>query len=156
MGTRNHYLSCLLLLILLLGLGGCGSVSVNGAIQPTPSPTPIPSPTPTPTTPTPTPTPAASPSRFVFGVVDFEADGFFAGKINSSTGQITRVNSNPIANPLGQNIVIQLLSDSKGRFLYALNIGASSFGIQFGQIGISAFQVNQSSGMLAPAPGQIL
>jgi 6-phosphogluconolactonase (cycloisomerase 2 family) len=89
-------------------------------------------------------------------VIDFEAEGFFAGKINSSTGQITRVNSNPIANPLGQNIVVQLVTDPKGRFLYALNIGASSFGIQFGQIGISAFQINQSSGMLAPAPGQIL
>jgi len=88
-------------------------------------------------------------------VIDFEADGFFAGKINSSTGQITRVNKNPIANPLGQNIVVQLLSDPKGRFLYALDIGASSFGIQFGQIGISAFRINKSSGMLAPAPGQI-
>jgi 6-phosphogluconolactonase (cycloisomerase 2 family) len=145
-------LSCLAMLALIAGLTGCGGVSANGAITPTPSPTGTPSPTPSPS---PTPTPPGH-QNFVFGVVDFEADGFFGGKINHSTGQITRINSNPIANPLGQNIVTQLLADPKGRFLYALNIGASSFGIQFGQIGISAFQINQSSGMLAPAPAQIV
>jgi 6-phosphogluconolactonase (cycloisomerase 2 family) len=156
MYSWKHTHSCLALLALIAGLAGCGGVSANGAIKPTPSPTPSPTGTPSPTpSPSPTPTPPGH-QNFVFGVVDFEADGFFGGKINSSTGQITRVNSKPIANPLGQNIVVQLVVDPKGRFLYALDIGASSFGIQFGQIGISAFQINQSSGMLAPAPGQML
>jgi 6-phosphogluconolactonase len=156
MYSWKHTLACLAPLALIAGLAGCGGVSANGAITPTPTPTPSPTGTPSPTpSPSPTPTPPTH-SNFVFGVIDFEADGFFAGKINSSTGQITRVNSNPIANPLGQNIVVQLVADPKGRFLYALDIGASSFGIQFGQIGISAFQINQSSGMLAPAPGQML
>ncbi len=50
----------------------------------------------------------------------------------------------------------QLLADPKGRFLYALDLGASSFGIQFGQLGISAFQINQNSGSLTPSPGQIV
>lgn len=157
MYSWKQTLSCLALLALIAGLAGCGGVSANGAIQPTPSPTPSPTGTPSPTpSPSPTPTPPGHQS-LIFGVTDFEADGFFAGKINSSTGQITRVNSNsnPIANPLGQNIVIQLVADPKGRFLYALNIGASSFGIQFGHIGISAFQISQNSGMLKASPGQI-
>ena len=149
-------LSCLALLALIAGLAGCGGVSASGAITPTPSPTPSPTGTPSPTpSPSPTPTPPGH-SNLIVGVVDFEADGFFVGKINSSSGHITRVNSNPVANPLGQNIVVQLVTDPHGRFLYALNIGASSFGIQFGQIGISAFQVSQSSGMLSPAPAQIV
>jgi 6-phosphogluconolactonase (cycloisomerase 2 family) len=153
MRFRKHYLLCLAFLALLVVLTGCGSVQVNGAITPTPTPTP----SPTPSTPTPTPTPASlTPSRFVFGVIDFEAEGFFAGKINSATGQVTLVTSRAIENPLGQNIVIQLLADPKGRFLYALDIGASSFGIQFGKIGIGAFQINQSSGTLTPARSQIL
>ncbi len=178
MNFRKDYLSCLLVLTLLfvslLGLAGCGGVSANGAIQPTPTPLPTPSPTPgepepepepspsptpSPTgSPSPTPTPSghATASRFVFGVIDFEAEGFFGGKIDSATGQITPVAAQPTNNPLGQNIVVQLLADPKGRFLYALDVGASSFGIQFGQVGISAFQVNQSSGSLTPSPKQIV
>jgi 6-phosphogluconolactonase (cycloisomerase 2 family) len=161
MSSRKHHLSCLLLPVLLLGLAGCGSVSVNGAAQPTPTPTPspgMPTPTPTPTpTATPTPTPVAlMPSRFVYGIIDFEAEGFFGGRINSGTGQVTPISGNPVANPLGQNIVVQMLADPKGRFLYALDIGASSFGIQFGQIGIAAFQINRSSGVLTQAQQQIV
>ncbi|HLK52883.1 MAG TPA: beta-propeller fold lactonase family protein [Candidatus Angelobacter sp.] len=179
MNSRKDYLSCLLLLALfalLVGLAGCGGVSANGAISPTPTPTPSPSPSPTPGEPEPEPGPSPSPSpsptgspsptptpgghnsasRFVFGVIDFEAEGFFGGKIDSATGQITPVAGQPANNPLGQNVVGQLLADPKGRFLYALDLGASSFGIQFGQLGISAFQINQNSGSLTPSPKQIV
>ena len=177
MNSRN-YLSCLLLpvlLVLLFGLAGCGGVSASGAITPTPTPLPSPSPSPSPTpgepepepSPSPSPSPTGSPSPtptptppghntasgFVFGVIAFEADGFFGGKIDSATGQITAVAA--ANNPLGQNVVVQLLADPKGRFLYALNQGASSFGIQLGQPGISAFQINQNSGSLTPSPGQV-
>ena len=177
MNSRN-YLSCLLLLALLfvslLGLAGCGGVSASGAITPTPTPLPTPSPTPGEPEPEPEPSPSPSPSptgspsptptpsghntasQFVFGVIDFEAEGFFGGKIDSATGQITPVAGQPVNNPLGQNIVGQLLADPKGRFLYALDLGASSFGIQFGQLGISAFKINQSSGSLTPSPKQIV
>jgi 6-phosphogluconolactonase (cycloisomerase 2 family) len=181
MNSRKDYLSCLLLFavfVLLLGLAGCGGVSANGAITPTPTPTPAPSPSPTPGEPEPEPSPSPSPSptgspspsptptpvghnsasvsRFVFGVIDFEAEGFFAGKIDNATGQITPVAGQPANNPLGQNIVVQLLADPKGRFVYALDVGAFAFGTQIGQFGISAFQVNQNSGSLAPSPKQIV
>ena len=153
MSSRKHFLSCLLSFSLVFVLAGCGGLSVKGAIQPAPSPSPG-NPTPTPSA-TPSPTPAnLTASRFVYGVVDFEADGFFSGQIDSATGHITQVKGNPTANPLGQNIVVQLLADPKGRFLYALDIGASSFGVQFGQIGISAFKVDQSTGSLVAAPAQ--
>lgn len=51
--------------------------------------------------------------------------------------------------------MLQVLSDPQGRFLYSLNLGASSFGIQFGQIGIGAYTINQSSGAISPS-GQVI
>ena len=49
-----------------------------------------------------------------------------------------------------------MVADPRGRFLYALNLGASSFGMQFGQIGIAGYQIDRASGRLIPAPGQII
>ena len=140
-------------------LAGCGSGKTQASLaSPTPTPTPgapAPSPTPTPTptvspSPTPTPTPVAA-SRFIYAIIDFEADGFFGGKINSTTGAVSLIPGSPFDDELGQNIVLQVLSDPQGRFLYSLNLGASSFGVQFGQIGIGAYTINQSSGVISPS-----
>lgn len=129
---------------------------VSGAISPTPSPTPMPTASPTPSpviSPTPTPTPTVAASRFIYGIIDFEADGgFFGGAINGSSGQVTPLSGNPFSNTLGQNIVIQVIADPQGRFLYSLNVGASSFGIQFGKPGINEYQISRSNGNLQPVP----
>ncbi|HKW76975.1 MAG TPA: beta-propeller fold lactonase family protein [Terriglobales bacterium] len=144
---------------LLTACGGSGHASASFAPSPTPTPTPgspVPSPTASPTpSPTPAPTPLAA-SRFVYAIIDFEADGYFGGSINSTTGAVSLIPGSPFNNALGQNIVLQVLSDPQGRFLYSLNLGASSFGIQFGQIGIGAYTINQSSGAIAPSPTQII
>lgn len=152
---------------LLTGCGGSGHASASFAPSPTPTPTPgAPAPTPTPTpgvspSPTPTPTPSPTPtplapSRFVYAVIDFEADGYFGGTINSTTGAVSLIPGSPFDNALGQNIVLQVLPDPKGRFLYSLNLGASSFGFQFGQIGIGSYTINQSSGVITPSPTQVI
>lgn len=131
------------LCIALAVLAGCGGVSGSSNLQPTPSPTPGASPS---------PTPAAAVSRFIYGITVFESDmGYEGGTINS-TGKVT-----PIApfntSPLGQNIVPQLIAHPSGRFLYALNLGASSFGIMFGTPGIAELAINQQSGVLTPIAG---
>lgn len=149
---------CPILFILSMVFAGCSGSSpmvVNPSPSPTPPFNPTPSPVPSPSaspTPTPSPSPAAA-SRFIYGIVDFEADGgFFGGAINGTTGQVTALSGNPFSNTLGQNIVIQVIADPQGRFLYSLNLGASSFGIQFGKPGINEYQVNQSNGNLQPVP----
>jgi 6-phosphogluconolactonase (cycloisomerase 2 family) len=131
------------LCIALAVLAGCGGVSGSSNLQPTPSPTPGASPS---------PTPAAAVSRFIYGIAVFESDmGYEGGTINSA-GKVT-----PIApfnnSPLGQNIVPQLIAHPSGRFLYALNLGASSFGIMFGTPGIAELAINQQSGVLTPIAG---
>lgn len=171
------FLSVLIAILLI----GCGSGSSSSSFSPAPtvSPTPTPapplpaptvSPTPTPTPPTPTPTPTASPtptptptpvslvpSRLVYGIIDFEDDGFFGGKIDSSSGTVSPLSGNPFANTLGQNIVLQVLADPKGRFFYTLNSGASSFGNTIGVPGIGEYKINRSTGALSPVPnGKIL
>jgi 6-phosphogluconolactonase len=147
-------------------LAGCASGRITGATTqptPTPSPTvsptpfPFPSATPTPTpspSPTPTPIPVGATSRFIFGITVFESGfGYQAGQI--SNGTVT-----PIADfndaGLGQNIVPQLIADPKGRFLYALNVGASSFGITLGPPGIAEMQINPQTGALSRVPGSPL
>ncbi len=149
MGSKNLYLSVLWFLVLSLVPAGCGgNITVSGALPPAPN-APVPAPTPTPV--------ALTPSRFIYGVIDFEAEGgFFGGAIDRATGQVSPAAGSPTANVLGQNIVIQMVADPKGRFLYALNIGAGSFGVQFGQIGIGGYLINRSSGGLTPAPGPII
>jgi len=153
MRSTNLYLSVLWCLLLPAALAGCGgNTTISGALPPAPI---VPPSTPTPT---PAPTPAAlTSSRFLYGVISFEAEGgFFGGTIDSVTGKVTPAAGSPTANVLGQNIVIQVLADPKGRFLYTLNIGASSFGVQFGRIGIGGYQINRSSGRLTPEPGEII
>ncbi len=155
-------LSC----VVLICLTGCAGGRLTGAtIQPTPSPSPTVSPTPSPfpsATPTPTPSPSPTPtpipvgaaSRFIYGITVFESSfGYQAGQINNGT--IT-----PIADfndaGLGQNIVPQLIADPTGRFLYALNVGASSFGITLGPPGIAEMQINNQTGALTRVPGSPL
>ena len=141
----RRLLLCLLSATAVVLLAGCGSVSRSSTSTPTP----------TPGGPTPTPTPVSLvPSRFVYGIIDFEAEGgFFGGQIDPSSGKVSPVPGNPFANSLGQNIVIQVVPDPQGRFLYSLNLGASSFGIQFGEIGLGAYQINHTTGALTPVPG---
>jgi len=54
---------------------------------------------------------------------------------------------------LGQNIVIQLIADPRGRFLYGLNVGASSFGNILGNPGIAELAINPKTGALTAIPG---
>jgi 6-phosphogluconolactonase (cycloisomerase 2 family) len=131
----------------LVSFTGCGGISSSSISQPTP--------TPTPGAPTPTPTPVAS--TFIYGIQAFESDiGYAGGHINSATGQVTSVGTPFNDSGLGQNIVIQLISDPQGRFLYSLNLGASSFGIMFGTPGIAELQINRPSGTLTRVPGSPL
>jgi 6-phosphogluconolactonase (cycloisomerase 2 family) len=135
---------------ILLFFTGCGGVGVSGTSQPI-----APTPTPAPGAPTPTPAPVAS--TFIYGIEAFESDiGYAGGHINSATGQVTSVGTPFNDSGLGQNIVIQLISDPQGRFLYSLNLGASSFGIMFGQPGIAELQINRPSGTLTRVPGSPL
>lgn len=128
---------------------GCGGVSNSSSSQP------VANPTPTPIAPTPTPTPvAAAPSDFIFGIEAFESDtGYSGGIINSSTGQITSTGTPFNDTGLGQNIVIQLISDPQGRFLYALNLGAFGAGTTIGTPGIAEMQINRPGGTLTRIPG---
>ncbi|HXO38130.1 MAG TPA: beta-propeller fold lactonase family protein [Candidatus Acidoferrum sp.] len=130
-------------------LTGCGSVSNAGVSQPAPSPTPS---TPSPS-PAPTPVVSAA-SRFIYGIQTFESSiGYAGGQISSSTGQITSVGAPFNDSGLGQNIVIQLIADPQGRFLYALNLGASAGGGLIGTPGIAELQINRQTGALARVPG---
>jgi 6-phosphogluconolactonase (cycloisomerase 2 family) len=132
----------------LIFFTGCGGVGGSSSSQPTPTPS-AGGPTPSPTA---TPTPVAS--SFIYGIQAFESDiGYAGGQINSTTGQVTSVGAAFDDSGLGQNIVIQLISDPQGRFLYSLNLGASSFGIMFGTPGIAALQINRPSGTLSRVAG---
>jgi 6-phosphogluconolactonase (cycloisomerase 2 family) len=131
----------------LIFFTGCGGISSSSVNQPTPTPAPG----------VPTPTPTSVASTFIYGIEAFESDiGYAGGHINSATGQVTSVGTPFNDSGLGQNIVIQLISDPQGRFLYSLNLGASSFGIMFGTPGIAELQINRPSGTLTRVPGSPL
>jgi 6-phosphogluconolactonase (cycloisomerase 2 family) len=141
--------------VLVMFLTGCGSGGLSATAQPTPTPsitpTPVPSVSPSPT-PTPTPAPA---SHLIFGITVFESSsGYQAGVI--SNGIVAPIPNDFTDSGLGQNIVTQLISDPQARFLYALNLGASSFGITLGNPGIAEMQINQQSGVLIRVPGSPL
>ncbi len=94
-------------------------------------------------------------SRFIFGVTVFESSfGFQAGQI--SNGTVTPIATDFNDSGLGQNIVTQLIADPQARFLFGLNLGASSFGIMFGTPGIAEMQINQQTGTLTRVPGSPL
>jgi 6-phosphogluconolactonase (cycloisomerase 2 family) len=147
-------------------LAGCGSGGLNVSVTPTPTPTPTPAPgstptaTPTPTpiptpTPLPTPTPAGAASRFIFAITVFESSfGYQTGQI--SNGTVTPLATDFNDAGLGQNIVTQLISDPLGRFLYGLNLGASSAGVTIGNPGIAEMQINAVTGALTRVPGSPL
>jgi 6-phosphogluconolactonase len=54
---------------------------------------------------------------------------------------------------LGQNIVIQLIANPQGRFLYSLNLGAFAVGMTIGNPGIAELQINQQTGALTRVAG---
>jgi 6-phosphogluconolactonase (cycloisomerase 2 family) len=138
-------------------LTGCGAGSITANTQPTTTPTPSIAPTPTPTvspSPTPTPTPAPA-SRLIFGITVFESNsGYQAGLI--SNGIVAPLPNDFTDSGLGQNIVTQLVADPQARFLYGLNLGASSFGITLGHPGIAEMQIIQQSGQLTRVPSSPL
>jgi len=129
-------------------LTGCGSV--NGSVaRPNPSPNPSPSPAPTPA--------VSAATRFIYGIQAFESSiGYAGGQINSATGQVTSVGAPFNNSGLGQNIVIQVIGDAQGRFLYALNLGAASAGGVLGSPGIAELQINRQTGTLARIAGSPL
>lgn len=147
MGKQVVFFVVVSLCIALTVLTGCSSLNGSSNPQPTPSPTPGASPSPSPS-----PTPAAAVSRFIYGITVFESDtGYEGGTINSA-GKVTPLA--PFNNSLlGQNIVPQLIAHPSGRFLYSLNLGASSFGMMFGTPGIAELAINQQTGTLTPIPG---
>jgi 6-phosphogluconolactonase (cycloisomerase 2 family) len=99
--------------------------------------------------------PVAAGSRFIFGITAFEStSGYQVGQI--SNGQVTPIAPDFNDTGLGQNIVTQLIADPGGRFLYALNLGASSFGITLGNPGIAEMQINNLTGALTRVPGSPL
>lgn len=151
LAIRALLVSCILSFTLI----GCG-----GSTGPHASSTPPPNPGSSGPTPSPSPTPTAAPatpSRFIYGIIDFEAaQGFFGGQIDPASGKVAAVPGTPTANVLGQNIVFQLLPDPQGRFLYSLNLGASSFGVQFGQIGIAGYRIDRNTGALTAIPNPII
>lgn len=141
--------------IALAVVAGCGGVSGSSNLQPTPSPTPNASPAPSPSaTPSPTPT-AGTASRFIYGITVFESQTGYEGGTISISGKVT-----PIApfnnSSLGQNIVPQLIADPSGHFLYALNLGTSSFGNTIGHPGIEELAINQQTGALSEIAGSPL
>jgi 6-phosphogluconolactonase (cycloisomerase 2 family) len=129
-------------------LTGCGGIS-NSARNPTPTPaTPAPSPSPTPT---PVVTTA---SHFIYGIQAFESTvGYAGGQITAATGQVTSVGAPFNDSGLGQNIVIQVIADPQGRFLYSLNLGASAGGGPIGAPGIAEMQISRQTGALARITG---
>src|SRR5262245_10422635 len=146
--TRVPQLLCILLAILLIPFfTGCGSVSVNGAVTPTPTPTIIPTPTPTPTT--------QQGSRFICGAPGFESGSVQGGAILGD-GSITPIVGSPFAEGLGQPSILQIVGDSRGRFVYVLNVEASAIGIQIGNPGIAGFKINLQTGALSLVPGSPL
>jgi 6-phosphogluconolactonase (cycloisomerase 2 family) len=132
-------LPLLLLLLLIISCGGDGSQSstFNPGGQPPP---------------TPTPAPQLQPSRFIFGVFGFEADGIFAGRIDANTGGVTLVQPSPFVDGLEQGNVLQVASDPRGRFLFVLGQAASSFGNQIGNSGIASLHIDSQTGALSAAP----
>ncbi len=146
----------LLSLVLVIGLlsvfTGCGSVSVNAVSNPSPTPTPGISPTPTPSpTPIPTPTPTLV-SRFIYGTPGFESGSVQAGAILGD-GSVSPVVGSPFGEGLGQPSIIQVTADSRGRFVYVLNVEAQAVGMQIGNPGIAGFKVNSQTGALTAVPG---
>jgi 6-phosphogluconolactonase (cycloisomerase 2 family) len=129
--------------VAILASIGCGSIA-SGSSQSTNN------------TPTPTPTPATAASHFIYGIITFETDDGYQGGAISSNGQITPLATLSFTDAgLNQNIVPQVVADPKGRFLYALNVGAQH-GFDFNPPGIVELQINRQTGQLTRIPGSPL
>lgn len=140
----THLLSLVLVIVLLPVFTGCGSVSVAGVSNPSPTPTISPSPVPSPT--------PLLVSRFIYGTPGFESGTIQAGAILGN-GSVVPVVGSPFGEGLGQPSVIQVTGDSRGRFVYVLNVEASAVGMLIGTPGIGGFKVDQQTGALTTVPG---
>lgn len=142
----TQLLSLVLVIVLLPVFTGCGSVNGAAVFNPSPTPTPIISPTPTPS-----PTPLVV-SRFIYGTPGFESGTIQAGAILGD-GSVSPVVGSPFGEGLGQPSVIQVTGDSRGRFVYVLNVEASAVGMLIGTPGIAGFKVDRQTGALTTVPG---
>lgn len=129
-------MSSFLVLVLPLSIG-CGGVTTTTNPRPTPGPGIT------------APVGVLTPSRFIYGIMAFESqEGTYASQINSQTGMVSPVAGSPYATKT-ENIVTQAQVDPKGRFLYLLNIGASSFGNVIGRPGIDEYRIDPLTGALS-------
>lgn len=94
-----------------------------------------------------------SPSQttFIYGTSGEAIDGAQL----SSTGQLTALSMpmDQVSGNLGWlpgtgGLITSLAADPKGRFLYALSISTSSFGIPIGKNGLTTFTINRTTGAL--------
>jgi 6-phosphogluconolactonase (cycloisomerase 2 family) len=96
----------------------------------------------------------SSPSQttFIYGTSGEAIDGAQL----SSTGQLTALSMpmDQVSGNLGWlpgtgGLITSLAADPQGRFLYALSISTSSFGIPIGKNGLTAFTINRTTGALS-------
>jgi 6-phosphogluconolactonase len=71
----------------------------------------------------------------------------------NSDGTISPVRGSPFDEGLGQSSIIQVTADSKGRFVFMLNVEASAAGEIIGKPGICALTIDRTTGALTRAPG---
>jgi 6-phosphogluconolactonase (cycloisomerase 2 family) len=68
-------------------------------------------------------------------------------------GSVTPVVGSPFGEGLGQPSIIQITADTRGRFVYVLNVEAAAVGMIIGNPGIGGFKVNSQTGALTAVPG---
>src|SRR5215471_20112196 len=95
----------------------------------------------------------ASASRFIYGGPGFETGSVQAGTINSSNGAVSAVAGSPFDEGMGQSNLLQIAADTKGRFVYVLNIAAFGAGMKIGDAGLCGFAINRQTGALSRVPG---
>jgi 6-phosphogluconolactonase (cycloisomerase 2 family) len=91
-------------------------------------------------------------SRFIYGTPGFESGSVQAGAILGD-GSVSPVVGSPFGEGLGQPSIIQITADTRGRFVYVLNVEASFIGMIIGNPGIAGFKVNSQTGALTAVPG---
>src|SRR5215510_1558324 len=95
----------------------------------------------------------ASASRFIYGGPGFETGSVQGGTINSSNGAVSPVAGSPFDEGMGQTNLLEITADTKGRFVYVLNISAFGAGMKIGDAGLCGFAINRQTGALSRVPG---
>jgi 6-phosphogluconolactonase (cycloisomerase 2 family) len=115
---------------------GIGALSASRTVQPDPAPSPTTDPA----------------SLYIYGTPGFENGSVEAGMINSN-GTVSAIAGSPFDEGVGQSDIIQIITDSRGRFVYVLNQAAGAFGVPLGISGICGFSIDQNTGALTRVPG---